>query len=137
MPDCFASGHSNLDGIEVKPLSSIDFKNYDIAIFSSTDEIAEEYIPLALKHCKVIDTSQFFRLNQDVPLVVAPVNGSVIKNESHLVCVANCLASPLSVALKSCLEVSNIKNRLLQQCNQLLGRGGFRWKSFVIKVSNF
>jgi aspartate-semialdehyde dehydrogenase len=136
-PECFASNYSDLNGIAVKPLSSIDFTNYDVAIFSSTDEIAEEYIPLALKACKVIDTSQFFRLNQDVPLVVAPVNGSIIKKRTRLACVANCLASPLSIALKSCLEVSDIKNAIITTMQSTSGAGRLPMEELCTQSEQF
>lgn len=136
-PECFASKHSYLGKVEVRPLSEISFKNYDVAIFASTDEVSKQYVPLALKHCKVIDTSPFFRLNTEVPLIVSPVNGKLLDKNSGFACVANCLASPLAIALKPCLDVGAVKAASITTMQSTSGAGKLPMEELLKQSEKF
>lgn len=49
--------------------------SYDFAIFAAGGDIAKKYAPLAARHgCIVVDNSSYFRMCEDVPLVVPEVN---------------------------------------------------------------
>jgi aspartate-semialdehyde dehydrogenase len=85
----------------VEDAAKYDFQNSALCIFSTESEISEQYIPTALEAgCIVIDTSSLYRLDPSIPLIVAPVNKHLISiHNSRLYAVANCLASPTSIAL--------------------------------------
>ena len=62
---------------EVEELTERFFKDHDIdfALFSAGGNISKIFAPIAAKNnCIVIDNSSFFRMNNDVPLVVPEVN---------------------------------------------------------------
>ena len=51
------------------------FDDIDLAIASTPDETAAEFIPWATeRNCVVVDESGYWRMNPDVPLVVPEVN---------------------------------------------------------------
>ncbi len=61
--------------LKVEPLASFDFAQAELAFFCVDEVLAEEYVPKAAEAgCVVIDDSPCFRLEDDVPLVVAEVN---------------------------------------------------------------
>lgn len=71
-----------------------------LAIFTTESDISTQYIPLALNAgATVIDASSAYRLDPNVPLIVPPVNGYLIKPPHRLFAHANCLASPMSLVL--------------------------------------
>ncbi|USO02154.1 MAG: hypothetical protein H6850_03510 [Alphaproteobacteria bacterium] len=77
---------------------ALNFKGFDICIFATQDDVSKQFVPEALKAgATVIDASSYYRLEKDVPLIVAPVNGTEVRKK--LISSANCIASPLSLAL--------------------------------------
>ena len=57
------------------------FDNVDFCFFCSTSEISKEYVCKAKKKCKyVIDNSSYYRMDEDVPLVVPEINFDDIMN---------------------------------------------------------
>lgn len=75
------------------------FEGSPLCIFATDSSVSKTYAPKALaKNCLVIDSSSAFRLQEDVPLIVVPVNGGLIQKEkSRLYSCPNCIASPLSL----------------------------------------
>lgn len=48
---------------------------FDFAIFCASGDVSKKYVPIAVsKGCIVIDNSNTFRMDEDVPLVVPEVN---------------------------------------------------------------
>lgn len=55
-------------------------KNIDIALFAAGGSVSEKFAPIAAKKgIKVVDNSSFFRMNNDVPLIVPEINPEDIK----------------------------------------------------------
>jgi aspartate-semialdehyde dehydrogenase len=69
----------------VEDLAAADFSQYDAALFCIGDELSAEYVPQALAAgCVVVDKSNAFRLDADVPLIVAGVNDQHVTSASRL-----------------------------------------------------
>lgn len=67
--------------LDVYNLDDFDFSKVDIAIFATSNDISKKYVPKALaKKIKVIDCSNAFFSNQDVPLVIAGINNFEVEN---------------------------------------------------------
>jgi len=78
----------------------LNFKDFYICIFATNDEVSKKFVPEALKEgAYVVDASSYYRLNEDVLLVVEPVNGHVVEKKQKFYASANCIASPLSIVL--------------------------------------
>lgn len=79
------------------------FKGLDLVFFSSGDEISAKWAPQAVVDgAWAIDNSNAFRMNPEVPLVVAEVNGNLLLNSKkpEIIANPNCTTMQLVVALK-------------------------------------
>jgi len=76
--------------LKVEPLESFDFAQAELAFFCVDEALAEEYAPkAATAGCVVIDDSPCFRLEDDVPLVVAEVNPEALAGYAAQNIIAN------------------------------------------------
>ena len=61
--------------LKAQPLEKYDFEGTDIALFSPGSEVSKKYAPIAGDAgCVVIDNTSYFRMFDDVPLVIPEVN---------------------------------------------------------------
>jgi aspartate-semialdehyde dehydrogenase len=112
--------------IEVKELERYDFSQADFVLFSAGSEISAKYAKLAEQAgCIVIDNSSYFRMHEDVPLIVPEVNGSILKNfkGGGIISNPNCAAIQLSVVLKPLHEVVKIKRVVVSTYQSVSGAG--------------
>ena len=66
------------DDLDVFNLDDFDFSKADIAVFATTSELAKRYVPKALaKNVRVVDCSDAFFADADVPMIVAGVNDEI------------------------------------------------------------
>ena len=87
------------------------FDTLDVAFFCADNTISKNWIPYAVDHnIFVIDNSSYFRLNKDVPLVIPPINGNLIKfSKSKLISNPNCSTAILCMLLYPLSKLSKIK----------------------------
>lgn len=84
----------------VASLEECSFSSYDAAFFCVGDELSQEYVPKALEAgCVVVDKSNTYRLQPDVPLVVPGVNDGAVDASTRLVANPNCTTIVLCHAL--------------------------------------
>ncbi|MBQ9455881.1 MAG: aspartate-semialdehyde dehydrogenase, partial [Thermoguttaceae bacterium] len=77
--------------IVVEAVSPEAFEGVDLVISSTPDETAEEWVPVAVsKGCIVVDESAFFRMKEDVPLVIPEVNPDDIMKHKGIISSPNC-----------------------------------------------
>lgn len=89
--------------LDVYNLDDFDFSKVDIAIFATSEVLSKKYVPTALsKKIKVIDCSNAFFSNQDVPLVIAGINDHMIDESKNLV------AIPSSTTTQALLPLAKI-----------------------------
>ncbi|WP_293764588.1 aspartate-semialdehyde dehydrogenase [uncultured Aquitalea sp.] len=94
--------------LDVRQLDEFSFENVAMAIFVAGADIARQYVPEArAAGVAVIDFSSAFRLDEEVPLVVTPINGALLQGlaEGALVSVPNCTVTPLALALAPLLPL--------------------------------
>ncbi|CAO5681896.1 MAG: Aspartate-semialdehyde dehydrogenase 2 [Holosporales bacterium] len=90
------------DILKIQSLETFDFKGIDIALFSPGSDISKIYAPIAAsKGCLVIDNTSYFRMDDDVPLVVPEVNPTdVFLHKKNIIANPNCSTIGMVVALK-------------------------------------
>ena len=88
--------------IEVQNLSNVDFSKYDIGLFSAGGSVSEIYAPKAANQgCVVIDNTSFFRMHNDIPLIVPEINFEDLKRyNSKIISNPNCSTIQMVMALK-------------------------------------
>jgi len=98
--------------VEVQDLSTFDFSQTPIALFSAGGSVSEEYAPIAAAAgCVVIDNTSHFRRDEDIPLVVPEVNPHAIAQYSQRGIIANpnCSTIGMLVALKPIRDAVGIE----------------------------
>ena len=110
---------------EVYELTENSFDSHiDFAIFSAGGDTAKHYAPIAAKNgCIVIDNSNAFRMDKNVPLVVPEVNPEEIKNHHNIIANPNCSTIQAVVALKPLNDKYNIKRIVYSTYQAVSGAG--------------
>jgi len=106
---------------ELKPEA---FDGVQLAIASTPDETARDFIPDAVKRgCLVIDESGYWRMDPTVPLVVPEVNPEAIKNHKGIISSPNCSTTQLVVALKPLHDFGKVKRVVVSTYQAVSGAG--------------
>ena len=107
----------------VNSLDDTSFDDVDYACFFADAEISKIYIPIALsKGVKVIDNSSFFRLKDEVLLIVNGVNDYLINLNSNLISNPNCCVIQ-SMMVVSLLKEYGIKKVMYNTYQSVSGSG--------------
>ena len=103
--------------------SSFD-RGFDFAIFSAGGEISKKYAPIAAqKGCIVIDNSSYFRMNDDVPLVVPEVNMEDAFQHHGIIANPNCSTIQAMLPLKALEDKYHIKRVIYSTYQAVSGAG--------------
>jgi len=108
----------------VEQLKENSFDDLDIALFSGGAYVSKKYVPIAVKkNCVSIDNGSYWRMNENVPLVVPEVNLQVLKHHKGIIANPNCSTIQLVIVLNALLKLGNIK-RLVVSTYQAASGGG-------------
>jgi aspartate-semialdehyde dehydrogenase len=81
-------------------LEAADSPRGDLAFVALDDEHSKRYVPRLIElGCRVIDKSNTYRADPNVPLVAAGVNHDLVSDSVRLVANPNCTTIPLALAL--------------------------------------
>jgi aspartate-semialdehyde dehydrogenase len=128
---CFASERSagrmlEFKGgkVKVEPLTMDSFRGIDIALFSAGGDRSTQWAPVAAKSgCVVIDNSNAWRMNPEVPLVVPEVNPLDIKGHKGIIANPNCSTIQMVVVLKPIHDKARIKRVVVSTYQSVSGTG--------------
>ncbi|KEY60085.1 aspartate-semialdehyde dehydrogenase [Serratia sp. DD3] len=101
----------NGKSIRVENAEGFDWSQVQLAFFAAGCEAAARYADEAANMgCLVIDTSGYFALEPDVPLVVPGVNPQVLADyrNRNIVAIADCMVSQLLTAIKPLTEQAGL-----------------------------
>ncbi|HBN05963.1 MAG TPA: aspartate-semialdehyde dehydrogenase [Bacteroidales bacterium] len=99
-------------------------QNCDYAIFSAGGKTSKEYAPLfAQKNTIVIDNSSFWRMYENIPLVVPEINSQSIKKEDRIIANPNCSTIQLVMALAPLNKEYKIKRVVVSTYQSVTGTG--------------
>ena len=110
--------------ITVEELTPEAFAGADLVIASTPDEVAAEFLPHAVKAgARVIDESGYFRMHEDVALVVPEVNPEAALNAPGLISSPNCSTTQLVMALKPLHDAAGVKRVICSTYQATSGAG--------------
>lgn len=99
-------------------------QNCDYAIFSAGGNTSKEYAPLfAEKNTIVIDNSSYWRMNDNVPLVVPEINPESITKVGRIIANPNCSTIQLVMALAPLHREYKIKRVVVSTYQSVTGTG--------------
>jgi len=112
--------------LKIQALDEYDFTGTDIALFSPGSSISKIYAPIAAEQgCVVIDNTSYFRMHDDIPLVVPEVNPEALENfrEKNIIANPNCSTIQMMVALKPIYDLVGIKRVVVSTYQAVSGAG--------------
>tara|TARA_B100000579_G_scaffold396953_1_gene376145 strand:+ start:1114 stop:2118 length:1005 start_codon:yes stop_codon:yes gene_type:complete len=111
--------------ITIQSIEKYDFSNAPITFFAAGSKIAEQWVPKASKKTVVIDNSKFFRMDNDVPLIVPEVNPDQLEmyKKKNIIANPNCSTIQMVVALKPLHDRFNIKRVVVSTYQSVSGAG--------------
>jgi aspartate-semialdehyde dehydrogenase len=124
----FASEHSigrELEGgLIVRGLSEEAISGFDLALFSAGGAISGEWAPrFRDAGAIVIDNSSRWRMQDDVPLVVAEVNPEALSGHHGIVANPNCSTMQMVVALRPLHDAAGIERLVISTYQAVSGTG--------------
>jgi aspartate-semialdehyde dehydrogenase len=106
---------------ELKPEA---FDGVELAISSTPDEVAGEFVPRAVERgCVVVDESAYWRMDPDVPLVVPEVNPEAIRKHQGIIASPNCSTTQMVVAMKPLHDAGRIRRVVVSTYQAASGAG--------------
>src|SRR3954470_12480674 len=110
--------------LEVQALSDEAIAGFDVALFSAGGTRSAEWAPrFVAAGAVVVDNSSYWRMHEDVPLVVAEVNPDAIARHNGIVANPNCSTMQMVVALKPILEAVGIERLVVSTYQSVSGTG--------------
>lgn len=100
------------------------FKDIDLVLASCGATLSKELTPYAVKAgAVVIDNSSAYRMEKDVPLVVAEVNDRDLKPHKGIIANPNCTTAQLVVPLKALDKLAGLKRVVVSTYQSVSGAG--------------
>ncbi len=110
--------------LTVQPLNDESIQGFDLALFSAGGVVSEEWAPrFADAGAVVVDNSSFWRMHDDVPLVIAEVNPEALDSHNGIVANPNCSTMQAVVALKPILDRAGIERIVFSTYQSVSGTG--------------
>jgi aspartate-semialdehyde dehydrogenase len=124
----FASERSagrELDGgLAVRPLDEEAIEGFDVALLSAGSAVSREWAPrFAAAGAVAVDNSSCWRMEPDVPLVVAEVNPEAIDSHHGIVANPNCSTMQMVVALNPIQRAAGIERIVVSTYQSTSGTG--------------
>jgi len=100
------------------------FDNINICLASAGGETSKRFAPVAAsKGCVFIDNSSAFRMDKNVPLVIAGVNDEDLRQHKGIIANPNCSTSQLMLPLKALDEKYKVKRMIVSTYQAVSGAG--------------
>ncbi len=109
--------------LQVQAVSAEAFVGIDVALFSAGATRSREWAPIAVAAgARVVDNSSAFRMQPDVPLVVADVNPHAI-GDHHLIANPNCSTMQLMPVLRPVRDAVGLERITVATYQAVSGTG--------------
>ncbi len=110
--------------IKVELLEPDAFKNIDLVIASTPDEVSAEFASWAVEAgAVVVDESGFWRMDPEVPLIVPEVNPEATAGHKGIIASPNCSTTQMVVALAPLHKAARIRRVVVSTYQATSGAG--------------
>jgi aspartate-semialdehyde dehydrogenase len=111
-------------GLIVQGLSEESIQGFDLALFSAGGSTSGEWAPrFAQAGAVVVDNSSYWRMDDEVPLVVSEVNPETLDSHKGIIANPNCSTMQMVVALKPIHEAAGIERLVISTYQAVSGTG--------------
>ena len=123
--------------LTVVALEDYDFEKAEITFFAAGSSISKKYAKNASEKTIIIDNSNHFRMNKDVPLIVPEVNSEDIKKHKNIISNPNCSTIQMVLALKPLHKIFKIKRVIVSTYQAVSGAGKAAMDELVSQTKDF
>jgi aspartate-semialdehyde dehydrogenase len=110
--------------VECLPLTDETIADLDIVISSAGGAVSAEWAPrLVAAGAVVVDNTSYWRMHEDVPLIVSEVNPEVAGGHRGLIANPNCSTMQMLVALKPIFDAVGIERLVISTYQSVSGTG--------------
>ena len=110
--------------LDVEVLRPESFDGVDIAIGSTPDEVAAEFVPWAVERGTiVVDESGFYRMQPHVPLVIPEVNPEAIATHQGIIASPNCSTTQMVMVMKPLHDAARVRRVIVSTYQAVSGAG--------------
>ena len=115
-------------------LEQDDAPRGDLALVALDDDHSKRYVPRLLElGYRVVDKSNTYRLDPDVPLVVAGVNHELVNDDVKLVANPNCTTIPFTLAIAPLKRRWGLAEATVSSYQAISGAGAAALDDFLAK----
>ncbi|MBN2023729.1 MAG: aspartate-semialdehyde dehydrogenase [Pirellulales bacterium] len=108
----------------VEELRPEAFDGVELAISSTPDEVARDFIPDAVRRgCIVVDESGYWRMDPKVPLVIPEVNPHAIDRHQGIIASPNCSTTQMVLAMKPLHDAGRVRRVVVSTYQATSGAG--------------
>jgi len=110
--------------IEVVELTEDAIEGFDLILSSAGGSVSSEWAPRFVEAgAVVVDNTSYWRMHDDVPLVVADVNDDTIGSHHGIVANPNCTTMQMMVALKPIHDAARLERLIVSTYQSVSGTG--------------
>jgi aspartate-semialdehyde dehydrogenase len=110
--------------IECRPLSADSIGGLDLVLSSAGGAVSSEWAPRFVEAgAVVVDNTSYWRMHEDVPLVVSEVNPDAAEGHNGLIANPNCTTMALVVALGPIHRAAGIERLVISTYQSVSGTG--------------
>jgi aspartate-semialdehyde dehydrogenase len=110
--------------LEVREMTDESIQGLDLILSSAGGKVSAEWAPKWIEAgAVVVDNTSYWRMHEDVPLVVAGVNDDAAADHNGLVANPNCTTMELMVALKPILDAAGLERLIVSTYQSVSGTG--------------
>jgi aspartate-semialdehyde dehydrogenase len=110
--------------LEVRPLNDETIQGLDVVLSSAGGGVSAEWTPkLVEAGAVVVDNTSYWRMHDDVPLVVAEVNPEALEGHKGIIANPNCSTMQMVVALKPLYDEAGIERLVISTYQAVSGTG--------------
>lgn len=110
--------------IKIELLEPGAFKDVDLVIASTPDEVSKEFVPYAVEEgAVVVDESGYWRMDPTVPLIIPEVNPDAIDHHKGIIASPNCSTTQMVVALAPLHKAARVRRVIVSTYQATSGAG--------------
>jgi aspartate-semialdehyde dehydrogenase len=110
--------------LEVQPLNDETIQGLDLVLSSAGGSVSAEWTPrFVAAGATVVDNTSYWRMHDDVPLVVSEVNPDALEGHKGIIANPNCSTMQMVVALKPLYDAAGIERLVISTYQAVSGTG--------------
>lgn len=110
--------------LTVQPLTEDSIQGLDLVLSSAGGSVSAEWTPrFVAAGATVVDNTSYWRMHDDVPLVVSEVNPDALAGHSGIIANPNCSTMQMVVALKPLYDAAGIERLVISTYQAVSGTG--------------